>query len=275
MTYREECTEFLQWALPRLEMRWVGFRRVRSQVCKRISRRIDELGLVGFAAYRRYLEEHDGEWRNLDRLCRITISRFYRDREIFDRLRSEVIPELARAADEAGRTELAAWSCGCASGEEPYTLAMAWQFEIGPRAPELRLRMIATDSDPAMLERARRAVYRVSSLRDLPDPWRRRGCTPDGDDVRVVDSIREAVRWRCQDVRRRHPEGPFDLVLCRNLVFTYYVADLQRRVLGDLLTVIRPGGVLVVGSHESLPDGSGQLEPWGDLRSVFRRAQSQ
>ena len=60
-----DCTAFLQWALPRLGMRWLGFRKVRGQVCKRVRRRLKNLGLDGFAAYRAYLETHDDEWRRL------------------------------------------------------------------------------------------------------------------------------------------------------------------------------------------------------------------
>ena len=81
-----ECIEFLQWCLPHMSMRWVGFRRVHKQVCKRLQRRLRELGLVDLKAYRRYLEQHRVEWHTLDHLCQITISRFYRDRVVFGQL---------------------------------------------------------------------------------------------------------------------------------------------------------------------------------------------
>lgn len=74
-----ECVALLRWALPRLGLRWPGFRRVRRQVCKRIARRIKELGLADVAAYRERLECAPEEWPEFDSLCRITISRFYRD----------------------------------------------------------------------------------------------------------------------------------------------------------------------------------------------------
>ena len=82
-----DCVEFLQWALPRLRMRWAGFRKVRGQVCKRIGRRLKELGLGDIDAYRSYLDKHSEEWEILDGLCRITISRFHRDRKVFECLR--------------------------------------------------------------------------------------------------------------------------------------------------------------------------------------------
>jgi chemotaxis protein methyltransferase CheR len=75
-----QCVVFLQWALPRLRVRWAGFRKVRRQVCRRVWRRARELGLADLVAYRAYLEEHPEEWALLDSMARITISRFYRDR---------------------------------------------------------------------------------------------------------------------------------------------------------------------------------------------------
>ena len=111
-----DCTEFLQWALPRLGFRWPGFRKVRRQVCRRIRRRIAALDLEGFDDYRRYLETHAQEHAKLDRLCRITISRFYRDRRVFERLEREALSRLAANAQKR-RATVRAWSAGCASGE--------------------------------------------------------------------------------------------------------------------------------------------------------------
>src|SRR4051812_3321182 len=97
-----ECAAFLEWALPRLELRSPGFRRVRGQVCKRLARRQSELGIPSLTEYRTYLDSHPDEWRVLDPLCRVTISRFYRDRAIFDALAGEVLPLLAERAVAAG-----------------------------------------------------------------------------------------------------------------------------------------------------------------------------
>ncbi len=94
-----ECIRFLQWALPQLHMRWPGFRKVRAQVCKRIGRRMTGLGLSEFSSYRSYLEETPEEWSTLDTLCRITISRFYRDRDVFEHLHGSYIGSLNSLAN--------------------------------------------------------------------------------------------------------------------------------------------------------------------------------
>ena len=102
----KECVQFLQWALPRLSLRWAGFRKVRRQVCKRIQRRIRTIGLADTNAYRKLLETDKEEWQVLDELCRITISRFFRDREVFDCLGAHVLPQLARDRIAAGDATL-------------------------------------------------------------------------------------------------------------------------------------------------------------------------
>ncbi len=186
-----ECVRFLQWALPLMRLRWRGFRKVRRQVRKRLGRRLEELGLRDIDAYRARLASDPREWEVLDGLCRIPISRFYRDRAVFDHLFQETLPALARR-----HGEVACWSAGCASGEEPYTLAVA------ARMLDLPLRIVATDSAPHLLARAEAARYGPSSLRELPRAWREQAFTPEHV---LRPAFREAVHFRCEDIRATMP----------------------------------------------------------------------
>jgi chemotaxis protein methyltransferase CheR len=121
---------FLQWGLPRLGLRWPGFRKVRRQIYRRLDDRLKALQLADLAAYRAYLELHASEWEQLDALCRISISRFYRDKGVFECLERDVLPALARLATGRGHGTLACWSLGCAAGEEPYTVAILWRLRM-------------------------------------------------------------------------------------------------------------------------------------------------
>lgn len=232
-------------------MRWAGFRRVRRQVCKRINRRLAELDLPDLKAYTALLESEAREWDRLVSLCRVTISRFYRDCAVWDYLGDILVPELARLARQRGDRDLRCWSIGCASGEEPYTLSMVWRWKTGVAA-QLRLRIVATEVDECLLERARRGVYGRSSLRHLPRELR---CcfTPEGERYRIDPAHRELITFACQDVRQDLSDEDFHLVLCRNLVFTYYDESLQRQLLDRLAQRLVPGGALVIGIHEILP----------------------
>ncbi len=269
----EDCVRFLRWALPRLEMRWAGFRKVRRQVCRRIDRRIAELVLEGPEAYRELLESDASEWSRLEPLCRVTISRFYRDRGVFARLGAEVLPSLAGPITERERPPLRIWSAGCGAGEEPYTLAILLR-EIPSGLEPREVEILGTDLDPTQIERARRGAYPASSLRELPEPWRRRWFRREGEDAyRLRSEIRRAVRYQLSDLRSmRQPAGPFDLILCRNLAFTYYDEGAQLRVLESLLERLAPGGALVIGSHETLPGERQDLETWPGEPAIIRRA---
>jgi len=266
-----ECVEFLRWALPRLARRWPGFRKVRRTVCKRIARRMQALNLPAPRDYRAFLERNAGEWPVLDALLPITISSFYRDKAVFDFLRAAVLPRLAQEATGRGDRRLRAWSIGCASGEEPYTLMLAWHLDIQPLFRDLEWRVLATDVDAAVLERARIACYTGGSLRLLPRAWRELAFAREGDRYCLRPEYRAGVDFTLQDIRHALPPDKFHLILCRNLVFTYFDESLQRLTLERLLTRLEPGGALVIGRRESLPPASG-LTAWAEDLGVFRRS---
>lgn len=265
-----ECITFLQSALPRLGLRWRGFRKVRTQVRKRINRRIRTLGLDSADAYRAYLDKHPEEWAELDHMCRITISRFYRDRGVFDRLSERVLPLLARRA-EAGDGVVRVWSAGCASGEEVYTLRIVWALRVQPAHSEAALYIVATDANPHLLDRARAARYPAGTLRELPPDLREAAFEPDGEARRLRDGYRDGIVWLEQDIRTEMPEGPFDLILCRNLAFTYFEAASQEWVGRKLEEHLAPGGFLVVGKHETLPAALTGFEETAPGSRVWRK----
>lgn len=269
----QACVGFLQWCLPRLALRWPGYAKVRGTVCKRLRRRQRELGLAGFDAYRDYIETDPEEWARIDAYCRIPISRFWRDSGVFQALGQEIVPVLAARAVARGADRLRLWSAGAASGEEAYTLALLWRLELASHYPELALDIVATEVDEVMLARAERAVYRDSSLSRLPEGWRQAGFERLGENFRMKETFRAGVRFLIQDIRREMPAGPFDLVACRNLVFTYFAVPLQARLLEAMTARLAPGGVLLIGSHERLPDTDTPLIRAAGSLPIFRKAE--
>ena len=267
----EQCVRFLQWALPQMRMRWPGFRKVRRQVCKRLDRRIRDLGLAGVEEYQTYLEGHADEWAHLDPLCRITISRFYRDKAVFAALAQEVLPLLVPAVRERGDSALRIWSAGCGSGEEPYTLAVLWAIELQSRFPEITMDIVATDADLRMIWRALDARYEFSSLKDLPVSWRNQVFTPEDDTFCVKPEYKREIKFLEQDIRQEQPRGRFDLVLCRNLVFTYYDNALQLQLFRRIVGAMHGGAALVLGVHEHLPEGAQELSVWFDKQHIYRK----
>ena len=265
-----ECIDLLLWALPRLRLHWPGYRKVRGQVCKRVARRLQELALADAAAYRDYLQAHDEEWKTLESFCSISISRFYRDRGVFGLLEREVLPELAAAARRDGHM-IECWSAGCASGEEVYSLAALWELRLARRFSEVGFHVLGTDVDGTLLERSARACYKPGSVKELPPDLRAGAFTAAAEELCVRESLRQRVEFARQDIRTTLPQLSFDLVLCRNLVFTYFEPELQREVLDRVLERLRPRGVLVIGIHERLPQATTGLAPWPGASAVFRK----
>lgn len=274
-----DCTRFLQTVLPRLGLRWAGFRKPRRQVCKRVVRRMGELGLRSTEAYLEHLERHPGEWRVLDRLCRVTISRFRRDRGLWRRLEEEVLPCLAERLAPAGGGRLLCWSAGCASGEEAYTLSILWTLLLAGEHPGVEPFVLATDIDPHLLARARRGVFPEGAMKELPEEWIDAAFDPvsggaaaedeGGRLLQLRDRFRRPVRLACADLREAMPKARFHLVLCRNLAFVYYEEELQRRIAADIARRVPSGGYLAIGGHETLPSGA---EGWEDgVEGLYRR----
>ena len=267
-----ECVQFLQWALPRLHMQWPGFRKVRAQVCKRLGQRLRELNIPDVADYRNYLATHPDEWGILDGLSRVTISRFYREKAVFQFIEQQVIPTLLKYAIARDEKQLRVLSLGSASGEEPYTITMLWQLQFQERYPDIVLRVIATDSNAELIQRSLQACYPYSSVRNLPESWRQTAFEQCANTYCLKPEFRQGVQFLEQDVREAVPAGPFDLVLCRNLAFTYFDQSLQQQVLDRISHVLREQGVLVIGIHEQLPYEQTHFTPWSERLRIFTKS---
>lgn len=267
-----DCIGLLQWALPRLGHRWEGYRRVRRQVCRRIAARIKSLALADATAYRQRLETEAAEWTALRACLPVTVSCFLRNRGVFQALADSVLPALADTVRQRGERTLHAWSAGCASGEEPYSLSLLWALELQARHPGLDLSVLATDVDAEVLARAQAACYPASSLREVPAAWQDKAFTREDERYCLIPSLRAGVRFQQQDLCSELPDGPFQLILCRNLAFTYFDPALQRKTAAALVQRLAPGGCLIVGAHERLPDGVAGIADWPGKAGFFRKA---
>jgi len=228
------------------------------------------MGLSNLSAYKDYLEDHPEEWKILDSMCQITISRFYRDRGIFDTLRSEILPSLARSILRSGGDELTCWSAGCCSGEEPYTLQILWKICVIPAIRhDLPLRIIATDVNRDVLNRAREGRYLESNLRDLPKELFHQAFTQCGKFFIVKKSFTENIDFLEHDIRQQLPKKMFHLILCRNFVFTYFEEALQQEILHAMLTRLYQKGIFTIGIHEKLPHSERDLIQYNNSPGIY------
>ena len=267
----DECVQFLQWALPKMQLRWPGYRKVRSQVCKRLNRRLLELALSDPGAYRDYLQNHLQEWKNVETMCRVTISRFYRDKSVFHLLENVLIPYLCGRARQRNESTLRCWSAGCASGEEPYTLAILWQLGLCASYPQLDMLITATDIDSKLIQRAHKACYTYSSVKNLPELWRHQAFDYINGQFCLLPDIKKLVQFTVDDVAATGVSQDYHLILCRNLVFTYFNTARQLKFVNKLQQQLVEGGVLVLGVHETLPEEVTGWRRWHKHLPVYVR----
>ncbi|HEU4698071.1 MAG TPA: protein-glutamate O-methyltransferase CheR [Gemmatimonadales bacterium] len=218
---------------------------------RRIAVRMRACGVHTYAEYRALLECTPAECERLHDALTINVTRFYRNLETWDQLRDRVLPDLLRARD--GR--LAVWSAGCASGEEPYTVALlVAEVAACLGRPDWleRLEVDATDIDRQSLERATQARYLAPALVELPPAYRARWFAEREGAWEVAERLRRRVRVGRLDLTREPPRRPaYDLILCRNVVI-YFDKAMQERLFDLFAEALAPGGYLVLGKVETL-----------------------
>ncbi len=218
------------------------------------------------ANYLQRLQASPDECDRLIEAITINVSSFFRDPGVYESLARDVLPELIERKQAGGTKELRVWSAGCATGEEPYSIAILVDQALKGRKSDWSCLIFATDLDNAVLERAKVGVYDRKQLTDtrlgVVDGY----FTPEGDGYRLRPFLSKMVQFSWGDLAS--PEhaipagsifGSFDLVLCRN-VLIYFSTDVQAAVFAQLDRSLAPGGYLVLGDSETLcPELEGEL----------------
>ncbi|MBI1423528.1 MAG: protein-glutamate O-methyltransferase CheR [Gammaproteobacteria bacterium] len=225
--------------------------------------RMRELGMTD---YQRYYEMVTAgargqiEWEILvDRLT-VHETRFYRDMHALDLIRENYLtPLLEQSADKTYTVN--AWSVGCATGEEPYTLAMMME-QLFEHHPNLYYGIVASDISRASLKTGSEAVYHKRRVKNVPPGIAGRYLeTVDAEHVRVKESLRHKVCFTHANLLNleSQPVGAMDIILCQN-VLIYFRHEIRDRILLQLVTKLKPNGLLVLGAGEVLSWSHPELE---------------
>jgi chemotaxis methyl-accepting protein methylase len=209
-----------------------------------------QIGLSLFEQYLPRVKKDPEEQNHLLKILKVTISRFFRDQEVFRAIRDSMIPALL---EEKDKKDLKVWSIGCASGEEPYSLSILWKEKFEKVRPQTHLSILATDIDENLLERAKKARYKKSSLKEVPADVLGTYFKGDNGSYVLDQAVQEAVTFIRHDMIHEEPFSGMDVVFCRNLAFTYFSKESQIEVLKKIAGSLRQKGYLVIGKDESLP----------------------
>lgn len=230
---------------------------------------MQDLGSGNIIDYLRELESRHEVRHECERLMTVSISRFFRDKQLWDFLQKEILPGLI----EAHKEKIEIWSAGCASGEEVYSLKILWESLRKSMATLPELEIIATDMNPITLERAKEGVYPATSLKEVPEHYRSRYFLSKRGGKRYIikDLLKEGIMWRVHHFIRDPLESRFHMILLRNNLLTYYGDDDQKRSLKRILTRLCPGGFLIIGSQEKLSYETHELQKYSSHSYIFRK----
>ncbi|HXY19194.1 MAG TPA: protein-glutamate O-methyltransferase CheR [Gemmatimonadales bacterium] len=214
---------------------------------RRLAVRMRARGVHTYAAYATVLDRTPEEYDLLLDALTINVTKFFRNPETFALLRERVVPRLWAAPGP-----IAVWSAGCASGEEPYSLAILFAEQARTMAGlRARLRIDATDLDPDALETLRRAEYPAAAVEDVPTGLRERFLTA-GPPYRVAEGLAQVVHPVSHDLTwEPAPHPPYHLIVCRNVVI-YFDRATQERLFLTFAAAVDPGGLLLLGKVETL-----------------------
>ncbi|MFL5712827.1 MAG: CheR family methyltransferase, partial [Chloroflexota bacterium] len=197
------------------------------------------------------------------------VTDFFRDPDLFEHVRSTLLPKLIDDAQE--RRELRIWSAGCATGEEAYSLAILVAEALGPELGRWNIRIFATDADPEAIAFARRGVYPASAVRGVDARTLDRHFRRVDSEFEVGGHVRAMTVFGEHDLAQRAPFPRIDLIMCRN-VLIYFTPDLQRRALQLFAFSLRDGGFLALGKSETTSPQPSSFVPEQPGLRIFRRS---
>ncbi len=242
-----------------------------STLTRRIERRVGVHGLGTMAAYESFVRQNPQELDLLFKEMLIGVTSFFRDPAVWQELKDRVLPELLAAGTEGRR--LRAWVVGCSTGEEAYSLAIAFKEAVDalPEPGSHALQIFATDLSADAIAVARRGWYPARVASEIDAVRLARFFSAQSDGFLIDKTIRETVLFAQHDVILDPPFTRLDMLSCRNLMI-YFNTALQRRLVPLFHYSLRPGGVLLLGGSETVGRSLTLFEPLNPKSRLYRRS---
>jgi two-component system CheB/CheR fusion protein len=221
----------------------------KNTIRRRIERRMNVHAIESIAQYTRYLHNNPQEVEMLFKELLIGVTSFFRDGEAFELLRSKIVSEIL--AGKSNESSLRFWVPGCSTGEEVYSLAMLLREAMDESQVNPRIQIFGTDIDAEAVDIARTGQYSANAAADLSPERRKRFFVKEGNAYRIKKEIREMAVFAVQNVIKDPPFTKLDMICCRN-VLIYLDTELQKRIIPLFHYVLKPGGLLLLGSSETI-----------------------
>ena len=241
----------------------------KGTVERRIQRRMGIRQVDTLEEYLSLLRTSPEEVNLLFRDLLIGVTRFFREKDVWEAFATKVVDPLVRRKSQTGI--IRAWVPGCATGEEAYTLAMTLFDRIDRHGKQIDIQVFATDLNERAIETARNGRYSSAVAVDIPDRFRSKFTVEETDALRVNTRLRETVVFATQNVISDPPFSNLDLVTCRNLMI-YLELDVQKRMIEMFHFALAEGGHLLLGNSESAERPGRLFEAVDKTHRIYRRA---
>jgi two-component system CheB/CheR fusion protein len=262
-----EWTGLLEYLLNARGFDFHGYKS--ASLARRIRKRMEAVGLDRFAAYQEYLEVHPNEFATLFNVILINVTAFFRDPPAWEAVRTLALPQIL--GGKSPEEPIRAWSAGCATGEEAYTIAMILAEELGPDRFHDRVKIYATDVDEEALNTARQAAYPERQVEGVPPELRSKYFERLEGLYLFRKDLRQQVIFGRHDLINDAPISRIDLLTCRNTLM-YLSAETQARVVARLHFALNDGGFLLLGRAETLMAPSQSFLPVDLKRRLSRKS---
>ncbi|MBW8907309.1 MAG: PAS domain-containing protein [Betaproteobacteria bacterium] len=232
----------------------------RPSLMRRVRKRMQLVGMEQFDRYIEYLEVHPEEFVQLFNTILINVTSFFRDEAPWDFLAKEVLPQILGA--KGAHEQVRIWSAGCASGQEAYSLAIAFTEALGPDAFRERVKIYGTDADEEALNVARLASYGAKDVETMPPELLKRYFEAQGNRFVFRPDLRRSIIFGRHDIVQDAPISRLDLLVCRNTLM-YFNAETQQKILQRFHFALNGGGkgYLFLGRAEMLLGHSALFTP--------------
>ncbi len=240
----------------------------RSTLLRRVKHRMDQVGISSYPEYHEYLQQHQEEFSFLFNTILINVTSFFRDAAAWEYVAADVLPRMIAA--KGAHEPIRAWSAGCASGEEAYTLAMVLVEALGMSQFRERVKVYATDVDEDALRKARQGSFVEKDLEDVPAGLREKYFETNGGRYLFRGDLRRTVIFGRHDLLQDAPISRIDFLVCRNTLM-YFEAETQARILARLHYALDDRGFLLVGKAEMLLSRDSIFAPLDLKHRVFTK----
>ncbi len=241
----------------------------KNTIYRRIERRMGIHEIDKIPDYVRYLQENPNEIELLFKELLIGVTSFFRDPEAWESLKNEGIPLILASRPSGGNVR--AWVAGCSTGEEAYSLAIVFREVLTTmkHTGNFKLQIFATDIDKNAVEKARAAIYPSNILADVSPDRIKQYFEKDDRGYKITREIRETIVFAPHNVIMDPPFSKLDILLCRNLLI-YMEQDLQKKIMRLFHYSLNPGGILFLGSAETVGSNSQLFQSLDSKARFFR-----